>query len=182
MKKAKSRLKAHNKGKKRVRNSLTGRDTYVSRNRFTGLLSVLLSCLICLLIRPSNTGQIASGVTTTRVNAVAPTPTPTPEYIPSERTIRVINNNPGVAGKISRFYGEEWRQYAELISRESSFNPQAINPTSGACGLAQALPCSKMACELSDVECQLEWIKEYVEGRYGDIETALWHHDYYSWY
>lgn len=106
------------------------------------------------------------------------------EYIPSANTIRIINNNPTVAGAIHKMFGKEWRQYAELIARESGFKPDAINPSSGACGLAQALPCSKMQCSLDmdGVDCQLNWIKGYVEQRYGNIEHALVFHDVMNWY
>jgi len=70
-------------------------------------------------------------------------------------------------------YGSEWRYAAELIARESSFNPGAINPTSGACGLFQSLPCLKMKCELTDVDCQLRWGQTYVTNRYGSFKKAL---------
>lgn len=105
-----------------------------------------------------------------------------PEYVPSANTLKIIERNPGVAGKINRHYGSDWRKYAELIARESSFNPHAINPTSQACGLAQALPCQKMACELSDIDCQLKWIETYVIQRYGSIDNALSWHDARGWY
>lgn len=99
----------------------------------------------------------------------------------SKRAEGCIKNNPDVAGKIRfHFPGEEMA--LELICRESSFNPKAINPTSGACGLAQALPCSKMKCKLSDVDCQLEWIGNYVDKRYGSFEKAIEFHNINNWY
>lgn len=71
--------------------------------------------------------------------------------------------------------------YAELIFRESGFHPLSVNHI-GACGLGQANPCSKLPCELEDVDCQLEWIKSYTEGRYGSIDKALSFHDEKGWY
>lgn len=71
--------------------------------------------------------------------------------------------------------------YAELIFRESGFHPTSVNSI-GACGLGQALPCSKMNCELTDVDCQINWVKSYVERRYGTIDKALEHHDVKGWY
>lgn len=100
----------------------------------------------------------------------------------SQRGIDCVNKNPGLSGKIKEQYGEQWQMAAELICRESSFNPGAINPTSGACGLGQALPCKKMQCELSDVNCQLEWIGDYVESRYGNFENAVIFHNEKGWY
>lgn len=103
-------------------------------------------------------------------------------FTPSQNTIKIINNNSSISGQIARFYGDDWTKYAELIARESSFNPQAINPSSGACGLAQALPCSKMKCNLDNVDCQLAWIKNYILARYGSIDKALLFHDLNNWY
>lgn len=69
-----------------------------------------------------------------------------------------------------------------LIGRESGCNPGAINPSSGACGIPQALPCSKMNCSLSDPVCQLRWMENYVMNRYGSWENAKAHHDANNWY
>ena len=56
-----------------------------------------------------------------------------------------------------------------VITNESGFRPDAINKSSGACGMPQSLPCSKMNCELSfeGAECQLRWMASYVKNRYG---------------
>jgi uncharacterized protein YabE (DUF348 family) len=70
----------------------------------------------------------------------------------------------------------------DLIARESGCNPAAINPSSGACGIPQALPCAKMGCSLSDPVCQLRWMQSYVMGRYGSWEAAKNHHDARGWY
>lgn len=75
-----------------------------------------------------------------------------------------------------------WEDAAELIARESSFDPGIINPSSGACGLSQALPCKKMGCSLSDIECQLKWQKQYVADRYGTVSKALQFQVTNSWY
>lgn len=72
--------------------------------------------------------------------------------------------------------------FAEIIAKESGFNPYAINASSGACGLGQALPCEKMGCDLSDVDCQLRWMKSYIDRRYGSPEQALNFHLLNGWY
>lgn len=61
-----------------------------------------------------------------------------------------------------------------VIKNESGFRVDAVNKSSGACGLGQSLPCSKMKCELSfrGAECQLKWIAEYVQRRYGNPSNA----------
>jgi hypothetical protein len=62
-----------------------------------------------------------------------------------------------------------------IVQKESGGNPYAINSSSGACGLFQALPCSKLlnVCgSLSNVSCQIQWGKDYAIGRYGSYSAA----------
>lgn len=60
----------------------------------------------------------------------------------------------------------------KLIGGESGCRPNAVNPSSGACGIPQALPCSKLPCSLSDPVCQLKWMDSYVAVRYGSWDNA----------
>lgn len=70
----------------------------------------------------------------------------------------------------------------ELIRRESGCNPNAVNPSSGACGVAQELPCGKSGCSLGDGACQVKWMNSYVLGRYGSWANAVAWHDAHNWY
>lgn len=68
---------------------------------------------------------------------------------------------------------EEFWGYADfMVQKESGWNPNAINRTSGACGLAQALPCSKVPGNPLDPVDSLRWMNGYVNGRYGGWEGA----------
>lgn len=69
-----------------------------------------------------------------------------------------------------------------LIERESSWNPNAINPSSGACGLVQSLPCSKLSPNWNDPVVALKWADSYVKGRYGSWQAALAHSYANGWY
>lgn len=62
-----------------------------------------------------------------------------------------------------------------LIDKESGCKWWAKNPSSGACGIPQAYPCSKLPCPLTEAGavCQLQWMKRYVESTYGSWENAL---------
>lgn len=71
---------------------------------------------------------------------------------------------------------------AKVVYKESSFNPEVVNPNGGACGLFQAYPCSKMKCELSDISCQLDWGEQYMINRYGSPEKTLEFHLANNWY
>lgn len=63
-----------------------------------------------------------------------------------------------------------------IITRESHWNPLSRNVSSGATGLCQALPGSKMASAGADWETnpitQLRWCNGYAVGRYGSWQKA----------
>jgi len=59
-----------------------------------------------------------------------------------------------------------------IYLKESGNRPNAINASSGACGLGQALPCSKMNCSLSDYACQDAFFTRYMKARYGTWNNA----------
>jgi hypothetical protein len=69
-----------------------------------------------------------------------------------------------------------------LLNRESHCNPNALNRSSGACGLAQELPCGKSGCSLGDGACQMQWMNRYVLGRYGSWAAAVAWHNSHNWY
>lgn len=62
---------------------------------------------------------------------------------------------------------ESWGYADFMVSKESGWNPNAINKSSGACGLAQALPCSKVPGNPYNPIDSLNWMNSYVNGRYG---------------
>ena len=70
----------------------------------------------------------------------------------------------------------------ELIRRESGCNPYAKNPSSGACGVAQELPCGKSGCSIGDGACQVRWMSNYVLSRYGSWAAAVQFHNQNNWY
>lgn len=78
-----------------------------------------------------------------------------------------------------------WSATNEIISAESGWNPKARN-SSGAYGLPQSLPASKMASAGSDWRTnpitQLKWYKSYIKSRYGGINQALAFRHAHGWY
>jgi uncharacterized protein YabE (DUF348 family) len=62
---------------------------------------------------------------------------------------------------------ESWGIADFIVGRESGWNPNAMNSHSGACGLAQALPCSKVPGNPYNPIDSLNWMNGYVNGRYG---------------
>ena len=67
-----------------------------------------------------------------------------------------------------------------LIMRESGCNPNARNASSGACGIPQALPCSKLGT--SNPVAQIVWMQNYVNNRYGSWANAVAHSNSQGWY
>ena len=76
----------------------------------------------------------------------------------------------------------DWSYVDWLVQRESGWNPNAVNASSGACGLAQALPCSKMGPNWNDPVTALKWQYNYVNGRYGGYAGAVAHSQSTGWY
>lgn len=66
----------------------------------------------------------------------------------------------------------EWQYVDYIVTRESSWNPRAVNRYSGACGLAQAYPCSKLGPNWHDPVVALKWQYNYVTQRYGGYRQA----------
>ena len=77
---------------------------------------------------------------------------------------------------------ESWGAADYIISQESGWNPNAINKSSGACGLAQALPCSKVPGNPYDPIDSLNWMNGYVTGRYGGWDGAVQFKQANGWY
>ncbi len=71
-----------------------------------------------------------------------------------------------------------------LVGKESGCRPGAVNRSSGACGIPQALPCSKLPCPLdaTGAVCQLKWMENYVKNRYGSWAKARAFHASRGWY
>ncbi|MGI8394122.1 transglycosylase SLT domain-containing protein [Leucobacter sp. W1038] len=67
----------------------------------------------------------------------------------------------------------DWGYVDFIVSRESGWNPNATNSSSGACGLVQALPCSKVPGGNGyDPVANLTWANGYAIGRYGSWAGA----------
>lgn len=122
---------------------------------------------------------------------VKPKPTPKPVAAPAAQTSE-SNDGGGDSGGSSSpaplfFNGggspAEWMTAAGIaagdqgyvdyiVSRESGWNPNATNSSSGACGLVQALPCSKVPGNGYDPVDNLRWANGYAVDRYGSWANA----------
>lgn len=84
----------------------------------------------------------------------------------------------------------DWWAVDSIVQREAGWNPCAYNPSqsdcnaqpTSACGLAQALPCSKVGANWSDPVVSLKWQYQYVTERYGGYAQAVAWWNIHRWY
>ena len=80
----------------------------------------------------------------------------------------------------------QFAAFSWIITRESGWDVTATNPSSGAYGLGQALPASKMAGYGSDYltnpATQIKWALAYMNGRYGSPNAAQAFWQSHGWY
>ncbi|GAA1010757.1 transglycosylase SLT domain-containing protein [Streptomyces thermogriseus] len=80
----------------------------------------------------------------------------------------------------------QFRAFSNIVQRESNWNVTATNPSSGAYGLVQALPASKMASAGPDwrtnPRTQIKWGLDYMKSRYGSPVGAWKFWQANGWY
>ena len=121
-------------------------------------------------------------------------------YIPGDKVSTDIPDSlpiaDGIKGEYQKYalsllpeFGWDSSELEPLIylwNRESGWNPNSHNKKSGAHGIPQALPGSKMASEGSDyytnAEPQIRWGLKYIAGRYGSPSAAWAHWQSRGWY
>jgi Transglycosylase SLT domain len=109
------------------------------------------------------------------------TQSPTPSVVPSG------NIQAYAKDRICQVFGcDQWDSFYFIINKESTWNYLAINSSSGAGGLCQALPFSKMATAGSDYasnpNTQIEWCISYIQGRYKDPIGAKAFWNTHNWF
>ncbi|SEG45643.1 hypothetical protein SAMN04489712_105315 [Thermomonospora echinospora] len=125
------------------------------------------------------------------------TPTPTPTSAAGGDGDAPPAGNPVPAGEAQRiakamlpsFGFDPSTQFGCLVNlwqKESGWRHTAQNPTSGAYGIPQALPGSKMASAGADwrtnPRTQIKWGLGYIKGRYGNPCGAWSHSQRVGWY
>ena len=80
----------------------------------------------------------------------------------------------------------DYQALVNLWERESNWNANAHNKSSGAHGIPQSLPASKMSSEGSDYYTngytQIRWGLKYIKQRYGSPSAAWQHFQNKNWY
>lgn len=90
----------------------------------------------------------------------------------------------GVAAGYGWDSGRHWSALSKLIAKESSWNPNAQNPSSTAYGLFQFLNSTwgSYGAKTSDPAGQARAGLKYIQDRYGDPKKALAFHKKNNWY
>lgn len=132
-----------------------------------------------------------------------PTPTQQPTQTPTQQPTQQPSN-PAAGSRLYRptaaaaqayaagaaaqygWTGKNWQNLVNLWNRESGWRWNAENPWSGAYGIPQSLPPSKMAAfganYRDDAAAQIDWGLSYIAGRYGSPNKAWEHSEHYGWY
>ncbi|MFI6468354.1 transglycosylase SLT domain-containing protein [Streptomyces sp. NPDC050528] len=80
----------------------------------------------------------------------------------------------------------QYNAFSKIVEHESGWNVTATNSSSGAYGLVQALPGSKMASAGSDwktnAATQIKWGLDYMNSRYGSPAAAWSFWQSNGWY
>ncbi|WP_238335745.1 lytic transglycosylase domain-containing protein [Serinicoccus kebangsaanensis] len=114
--------------------------------------------------------------------AVQPQPEPAAQPVYS-------GDSRSIAQSMLGSYGwgmDQWGCLDSLWQKESGWNHTAMNPSSGAYGIPQSLPGSKMASAGADWQTnpatQIQWGLGYISGRYGSPCAAWAHSQAVNWY
>lgn len=87
---------------------------------------------------------------------------------------------------VKAFGADQWPAMEQVIMHESSFDYSAVNPSSGAFGLCQALPKEKMASAgpdyLTNPTTQIQWCITYVQNRYTNPANAWRFWQLHHWF
>lgn len=158
---------------------------------YSGIKGISLSTTLRDLLTGRNPSKDAPGLSAQESSDNAPSSRiHQGKYFPSSTTGERTRNRS--IGKLLAagmgWTGKQWEALDYLWGvRESGWNNRAKNPSSGAYGIAQALPADKYPAAGqesggSDAHTQILWGLRYIKQRYGSPEAAVQHENEFGWY
>lgn len=133
-------------------------------------------------LEPAFSKQYAKAHAPSTGNSPSPSPGPAPSNT-SEQANQALGQK--MAASFG-WTGAQWDALNWIVMQESGWNVSASNQSSGAYGIPQALPGSKMATAGSDWKTnprtQIAWMLVYIKTRYGTPERAKAFHEANGWY
>lgn len=119
----------------------------------------------------------------------AVTPQPTERKVPAPKPVPKTNREIGQSMAAAKGWkGNQWLCLEKLWTNESNWRTNAANRSSGAHGIPQSLPASKMRSHgddyLTNPSVQIAWGLDYIANRYGTPCNALsfWNSKSPHWY
>lgn len=164
------------------------------------LLLIAVLMLIAYIIQPTKSAASPTTETTTiePTTETTTTTTTSKKQTTTKRTQTTTRSTTQATGTKAEYqeyakgYMEEVYEWGEedfnalvnLWNRESGWNANAYNRSSGACGIPQALPCSKITNSegSNDWKAQIRWGLKYIKNRYGSPSAAWEHFKKKGWY
>jgi len=83
--------------------------------------------------------------------------------------------------RVELVFGEGWEAFEEIIQKESGWQV-GRKAKNGACGLGQALPCSKLGNAYGDPKGEVDWTINYIRSRYKTPQKAWLHWQQKHWW
>lgn len=124
----------------------------------------------------------ATKTVSTGDGGTAEVPTSSAAAVPSGSAQQIASSMMGSYG----WGNDQFSCLVKLWNKESNWNSHALNSYSGAYGIPQALPGSKMASAGADWQTnpatQIKWGLGYIKGRYGTPCSAWGHSQSTGWY
>jgi len=80
------------------------------------------------------------------------------------------------------YSNQDFNALDSIIERESSWNPAAVNDSSGAAGIAQRISGYGKGYEADRPKQQIRWLLNYIQDRYGTPQDALAFKNEQGWY
>lgn len=169
------------------------------------ILSVgFIGCLILIIGLFNKKEDIVSDETTTTIELIKIEPnirTTTRTTKTTKKTTKKVvkTTKKAVVKKVVTSSVSEYQEFAKqygnydttqmnclinLWNHESGWNPNSVNKKSGACGIPQALPCSKIKKveRSNDWKAQIRWGIKYINYRYKNPCGAWKHFQNKNWY
>lgn len=131
--------------------------------------------------RPSESPKPTPTVIPTPSPSVAPSPAPVaPKPVVQQAPVAPVSSSHLALAEAAGISAGDFQYVDYIVSHESGWNTFATNASSGAYGMCQSLPGSKMASAGADWQTnpvtQLSWCNSYAQSRYGG-----WYGAYIFW-
>ncbi|MGO4191978.1 hypothetical protein AB4Y67_09940 [Arthrobacter sp. YAF17] len=142
-------------------------------------------------VKPAEAPAPAAAPALAAAPAPAPAPAAAPAPAPAPAPVAIDDPAGAQAYAASQLGSHGWavdqmQCLTKLWTKESDWKTTATNKSSGAYGVAQALPAEKMASAGADYRTnyrtQINWGLKYVKDRYGSPCGALNFHYAHNWY